>query len=195
MFEPECSLPGFARPNGCPIGSETTASGKTRPSRNPRFIAISTAWVLSLAPSLESMFFIWPFTVSSDMPRSAAAILFEDPLEILRSTSTSREVKSSIAICPAISAAISACTFRLPSCIARIVSINSVRSMLFNRYPAAPAFNALNDCASPVPPVPNEAAICHPKEGVTVARSLEQNRRMTGEGFRHAVAQGAAKSW
>ena len=41
----------------------------------PRFRPIATAWVRSLAPSLERMFLTWLFTVSS-VSESSAAIYF-----------------------------------------------------------------------------------------------------------------------
>jgi hypothetical protein len=43
-------------------------------SRNPRFIAMVTACVRSLAPSLESMLFMCAFTVASETARRAAII-------------------------------------------------------------------------------------------------------------------------
>jgi hypothetical protein len=42
----------------------------------PRFSPIVTAWVRSLAPSLERMFLMWLFTLSSVIDSRAAISLF-----------------------------------------------------------------------------------------------------------------------
>jgi len=73
----------------------------------PRLSAIVTAWVRSLAPSLESIFVTWLLTVSSVIASWSAITLFALPLAISRSTSISREVRLSSVAWSASSAATS----------------------------------------------------------------------------------------
>ena len=48
----------------------------------PRFSAIVTAWVRSLAPSLDKILLTWPLTVSSVIKRSLATNLLAFPAAI-----------------------------------------------------------------------------------------------------------------
>jgi hypothetical protein len=64
-------------------------------SRNPRRRPIVTAWVRSLAPSLDRMLRTCPFTVSSLICRRSATTLLEHPPAICLSTSISRSLVAS----------------------------------------------------------------------------------------------------
>src|SRR5580765_1832035 len=63
----------------------------------PLFNPMVTAWVRSLAPSLDKMLRMWAFTVCSEMERLSAIILLAFPAATSRKISISRLVNASSA--------------------------------------------------------------------------------------------------
>ena len=61
-------------------------------SINPRFIAIVTAWVLSLAPNFDKMLLTCDLIVRSVTCNSSAMILFDVPRATSRRTAISRSL-------------------------------------------------------------------------------------------------------
>jgi hypothetical protein len=98
----------------------------------PRFSAIVTACVRSLAPSLARMFEMWLLTVSSAIDSRPAISLFAFPAAISRSTSISRYERASSEAWSTNSAATSGGMRFWPAWTARMVSSSSLRTCPFN---------------------------------------------------------------